>query len=77
VEPAAGTVRVPGFGPSTRFDVEWWDTWATTRSVRTDTLTSDEGGVITLDVPSLATDVAVSISRTSSKQARPGRNTEQ
>jgi hypothetical protein len=77
VEPVSGTVRVPGFAPSARFDVEWWDTWAATRSVRTDTVTSDASGVITLDVPSLATDVAVSISQISSKQARPGRNTEQ
>ncbi len=60
VEPASGTVRVPGFRPRASFDVEWWDTYAPQKTVVShETVSADPSGTVSLAVTALETDVAV------------------
>jgi hypothetical protein len=76
IEPVAGAVRVPGFSAGGAYTADWWDTWSAARNVRTERIVADPSGVLVLDVPPLATDVAVSVTPFAST---PGskRNTEQ
>jgi hypothetical protein len=76
IEPVAGAVRVPGFSAGGAYTADWWDTWSVARNVRTERIVADPSGVLVLDVPPLATDVAVSVTPFAST---PGskRNTEQ
>lgn len=73
VPPAAGRVRVPGFPPGTTYRADWWDTWAITKTVRSEPVASDASGVITLDIPSLQTDAAVVVIPASPPTARQAR----
>ena len=61
IPPVSGTVTVPGFAPGAAFTAEWWDTWAVTRTARTERVVADASGAIVLDVPPLSTDVAVAV----------------
>ena len=60
VEPASGSIRVGGFAPGREYHVEFRDTWGD-REPAARSVTSDQAGVIVLDVEALATDVAVTV----------------
>ena len=55
----SGTVKVR-LTPSTFYDVEWWNTYTGT-TTKSETLTSDSIGDLTLNISNLASDLAVKI----------------
>jgi hypothetical protein len=60
IDPVDGDVTIPGFSPGRLFLVEWWDTYATEKSItRSDEIRADRRGVLTIPVRALATDVAL------------------
>jgi hypothetical protein len=69
VSPISGTVTISGFTANQEYTIQWWDTYAsnkTHRLVRTETITAQPNGDISLIISNLASDSAVKIFKDSS-----------
>jgi hypothetical protein len=60
VEPASGSINVPGFVAGRDYDVDWLDTW-TDRAPDRRQVKADKAGALALQVNALTSDVAVSV----------------
>jgi hypothetical protein len=62
IERVEGHVRVPGFRPGARYEVQWWDTHADENVAPvTESLVADASGEVVLAVTSLEQDVAMKL----------------
>lgn len=64
IPPVSGSVKLDGFTAGRLYVVQWWDTYQTDASrqvTRTEWVTADAAGSLTLQVANLAADVAVKI----------------
>lgn len=72
IAPVSGTVQIGGFVPNRAYTVEWWNTYQTSGQVTsTQQITASSGGVLTLPVSSLTTDVAVKVINSGSADTTP------
>jgi hypothetical protein len=60
IAPLTASITLPGMSPNSTYVVEWWDTSTGAPSHR-ETLRTDSGGNLVLQVTNLATDIAVRI----------------
>ncbi len=70
VSAASGSITLPGLNPSTNYPVEWWDT-SSGSPVRTESVSTDSGGNLVLDVSNLSTDIAVRVGDYSGRPLPP------
>jgi len=73
--PASGTITVSGLAPNADYRVEWWDTYQLTVPLvafKVDSTKASSTGSISIPVTSLATDVAIKISKSGSPSTGPG-----
>ena len=70
VSAASGSITLPGLNPSTNYPVEWWDTNSGS-PVRTESVSTDSGGNLLLDVSNLSTDIAVRVGDYSDRPLPP------
>jgi hypothetical protein len=60
IEPVSGEIVVNGFEPRARFSVEWWDTYASTKTIlMLEEVVADDSGTVTIQVDTLHKDVAL------------------
>lgn len=61
----SGTISIMGFQPSKQYLIAWWDTYQSNKSqqvIRTETVTAQSNGLISLSINRLSKDIAVRIS---------------
>ncbi|MCB0197671.1 MAG: hypothetical protein KDJ65_37345, partial [Anaerolineae bacterium] len=64
IAPVSGTITLDGFSPDQPYTVQWWDTYGldtTQQILKTETVRSQDDGVLELSVDDLSTDTAVKI----------------
>lgn len=64
ITPISDAIKVAGFGAHRTYIVQWWDTYqtdSTPQVTRTESVTADAAGTITLFVANLSSDIAVKL----------------
>jgi len=57
----SGVILVPGFKPGTKYDLEWWDTWAAEKAVRTEQVVASRSGDVRIEIRDLGKDLALKL----------------